>query len=47
LKAYVEGVTIRRLVEAVSQGKIGRARAMLKARPELADGAIGERRITE
>jgi hypothetical protein len=39
LKAYVEGVTIRRLVEAVSQGKIGRARAMLKARPERSASA--------
>ena len=40
LKAYVDGVTIRRLVEAVSNGDIGRVRAMLKARPELANMAV-------
>jgi ankyrin repeat protein len=37
LKAYVDGVTIRRLVEAVRAGDIERVRTMLKARPELAD----------
>jgi ankyrin repeat protein len=40
LKAYVDGVTIRRLVEAVSHGAIERVRAMLKARPELANMAV-------
>jgi ankyrin repeat protein len=40
LKAYVDGVTIRRLVEAVSNGAIERVRAMLKARPELANMAV-------
>jgi ankyrin repeat protein len=40
LKAYVNGVTIRRLIEAVSTGDIERVRAMLKARPELADMAV-------
>jgi ankyrin repeat protein len=40
LKAYVDGVTIRRLVEAVSHGDIERVRAMLKARPELANMAV-------
>jgi len=40
LKAYVDGVTIRRLVEAVSNGDIERVRAMLKARPELANMAV-------
>ncbi len=40
LKAYVDGVTIRRLIEAVSNGDIKRVRAMLKARPELADMAV-------
>jgi ankyrin repeat protein len=40
LKAYVDGVTIRRLVEAVSNGDIARVRAMLKARPELANMAV-------
>jgi ankyrin repeat protein len=40
LKAYVDGVTIRRLIEAVSNGAIERVRAMLKARPELANMAV-------
>jgi ankyrin repeat protein len=40
LKAYVDGVTIRRLVEAVSNGAIERVKAMLKARPELANMAV-------
>ena len=40
LKAYVDGVTIRRLVEAVSNGDIERVRAMLKARPEVANMAV-------
>ncbi len=40
LKAYVDGVTIRRLVEAVSIGDIESVRMMLKARPELADMAV-------
>jgi ankyrin repeat protein len=40
LKAYVDGVTIRRLVEAVSNGAVERVRAMLKARPELANMAV-------
>ena len=40
LKAYVDGATIRRLVEAVINGDIERVRAMLKARPELANMAV-------
>ena len=40
LKAYVDGVTIRQLVQAVSNGDIGRVRAMLKVRPELANMAV-------
>jgi ankyrin repeat protein len=40
LKAYVEGVTIRRLVEAVRAGHLDRVRTMLKARPELADMSV-------
>ena len=40
LKAYVDGVTIGRLVEAVSNGAIERVRAMLKARPELSNMAV-------
>lgn len=40
MKAYVDGVTIRRLVEAVQIGDIERVRTMLKARPELANMAV-------
>jgi hypothetical protein len=40
LKAYVDGVTIRRLVEAVRAGQVERVRMMLKARPELADMTV-------
>ena len=35
LKACVEGVTVKRLAEAVRAGDLARVRAMLKARPEL------------
>src|SRR5262249_3747223 len=37
LKAYVDGVTVKRLAGAVRAGDLRQARAMLKARPELAD----------
>src|SRR5215468_1069503 len=37
LKAYVDGVTIQRLVEAVKVGNIDLVRSMLKTRPELGD----------
>jgi len=37
LKAYVDGVTVRRLADAVREDDLPRVRAMLKARPELAD----------
>lgn len=37
LKAYVDGVTIRRLVDAVRAGDLNRVELMLKARPELAN----------
>jgi ankyrin repeat protein len=37
LKAYVEGVHAKRLVEAVQADDIAQVRAMLKARPELAN----------
>ena len=40
LKAYVDGVTIRRLVEAVRAGQVERVRMLLKARPELADMTV-------
>ncbi|MCW5981564.1 MAG: ankyrin repeat domain-containing protein [Bryobacteraceae bacterium] len=36
LKAYVDGVTIGRFVDAVQAGHIERVRTMLRARPELA-----------
>ncbi|MBL8213407.1 MAG: ankyrin repeat domain-containing protein [Bryobacterales bacterium] len=37
LKAYVDGITIRRLVDAVKDGDLARVQAMLRSRPELAD----------
>jgi ankyrin repeat protein len=37
LKAYVDGVTVRRLADAVRGGEVAQVRAMLQARPELAD----------
>ncbi len=40
LKAYVDGVTVARLAEAVRAGDIGEARRMLQARPELANMAM-------
>jgi ankyrin repeat protein len=40
LKAYVDGVTIRRLVEAVRAGHFERVGMMLKARPELANMTV-------
>src|SRR5687768_12063046 len=36
LKAFVDGVTVGRLVEAVQSRNIEQARALLKVRPELA-----------
>jgi len=35
LKAYVDGATVTRLADAVRAGDVERARAMIKARPEL------------
>lgn len=40
LKAYVDGVTIRRLVDAVREGDLATARAMLRSRPELANFSL-------
>jgi ankyrin repeat protein len=40
LKAYVEGATVRRLVDAVRAGDIREVRGMLDTRPELARGGI-------
>ncbi|HZO55119.1 MAG TPA: ankyrin repeat domain-containing protein [Bryobacteraceae bacterium] len=37
LKAYVDGVTIQRLGDAVRAGNLAEVRTMLKARPELAN----------
>jgi len=37
LRAYVDGVTVRRLADAIKAGDLARVRAMLRARPELAD----------
>jgi ankyrin repeat protein len=40
LKAYVDGVTVRRLADAVRAGDLVQVRAMLKARPELVNVGI-------
>lgn len=40
LKAYVDGITVRRLADAVRAGDIAEVRRMLHARPELADMAM-------
>ena len=37
LKAYVDGVTVKRLAEAIRAGHLARVRAMLRARPEIVD----------
>ena len=37
LKSYVDGVTVKRLADAVRTDDLARVRAMLQARPELAD----------
>jgi ankyrin repeat protein len=37
LKAYVDGVTVRRLADAIRAHDVAQVRSMLKARPELAD----------
>ena len=37
LKAYVDGVTVRRLADAIRADDLAQVRAMLQARPELAD----------
>src|ERR1700676_1858095 len=40
LKAYVDGVTIKRLADAVRADDIAQVQAMLRQRPELADMAM-------
>jgi ankyrin repeat protein len=37
LKAYVDGITVRRLADAIRAGDLPRVRAMLRVRPEIAD----------
>lgn len=45
LKAYVDGATVARLTEAVRAGDVAQARAMLKARPELAQMGIDNHQV--
>lgn len=40
LKAYIDGVTVRRLADAVCAGDLAQTRRMLGARPELANMAM-------
>ena len=42
LKALVDGVTVKRLAEAVERGDIARVRAMLDVRPELVNTDMAE-----
>ena len=42
LKAYVDGVTVKRLADAVRAGDIVQVHAMLKARPELVNVDMAE-----
>jgi ankyrin repeat protein len=42
LKAYVDGVTARHLIDAVRAGDLEKAEAMLRARPELANMGRGQ-----
>lgn len=37
LKAYVDGVTVKRIADAVGAGDLAQVRAIVRARPELAD----------
>ena len=37
LKAYVDGVTVKRLADAIRDGDLAKVYAMLRTRPELAD----------
>jgi ankyrin repeat protein len=37
LKAYVDGVTVKRMADAVGAGDLAQVRAIVRARPELAD----------
>ena len=42
LKAYVDGVTVSRLADAVRAGDLAHVRTMLKARPELVNIDVSE-----
>lgn len=42
LKAYVDGITAKRLVDAVRAGDLKRVEAMLRSRPELVNMDMGE-----
>jgi ankyrin repeat protein len=42
LKAFVDGVTVKRLAEAVERGDVARVRAMLDVRPELVNTDMAE-----
>ncbi len=42
LKAYVDGVTVQRLAEAVRSGDLARVRTMIEARPELVNTDMAE-----
>jgi ankyrin repeat protein len=42
LKAYVDGVTVRRLADAVRAGDLAAARSMVEARPELINLCVAE-----
>src|SRR5579863_1509070 len=41
LKAYVDGVTVKRLLQAVRASDLERVQAMLRARPELVNMGVG------
>ncbi|MGH9762825.1 MAG: ankyrin repeat domain-containing protein, partial [Blastocatellia bacterium] len=45
LKAYVDGVTVTRLADAVHSGDMPQVHAMLKARPELARMGISKHQV--
>ncbi len=42
LKAFVDGVNVRQLIDAVKSGNLEEARKMLQARPELVDKDLAE-----
>jgi hypothetical protein len=42
LKAFIDGATVRRLVEAVRDGNLDAVRSMVSARPELVHLDVGE-----